>query len=129
VVIDTAREADWADITEAFVNASRREEGDDLTPDGQAALDAGAPSTSIAMTLTEQPSFQYRKSYQLGDLVNTKVGELQSTEVIQRVLIKDEPNNGVTITPSIGDVVRNEIHQLTRQLARLQATVRSQGRG
>ena len=128
VVIDSAREALWDDITEVFVNATRREAADDLKPDGQSALDAGAASTSIAMELTEQKSFRYRVHYQLGDLLPVRLGAVESTEVVQRVLIKDEPDNGITITPSIGDVVRNEIHLLTRQLARLQANVRNQGR-
>lgn len=128
VVIDAAREASWADVTEVFVNATRREETDDLSPDGQAVIDAGAPTTSIAMTLTEQPSFKYRTTYELGDLVNARVGEIESTEVIQRVLVKDDPDTGITVTPSIGDIVLSEIQQLTRQLARLQATVRTQGR-
>lgn len=128
VVIDAAREALWDDITEVFVNSARREATDDLKPDGRSALDAGAATTSIAMELTEQESFRYREHYQLGDLLPVRLGAVSSTEVIQRVLVKDDPKSGITITPSIGDLVRNEIHLLTRQLARLQANVRTQGR-
>lgn len=128
VVVDAAREALWDDITEVFINSSRREATDDLKPDGQAALDAGAPSTSLALELTEQDGFRYREHYELGDLLPAVVGGIQSTEVIQRVHLKDDPDNGITITPSIGDIVRKEIDLLTRQLARLQATVRTQGR-
>lgn len=127
-VIDTTRETDWADITEIFVNSTRREATDDLKPDGQARLDEGAESTSISMEITEQKGFTYHETYELGDLITATAGELESLEVIQRVLIKDDPDSGVTITPSIGDIVREEIQLLTRQLARLQATVRAQGR-
>lgn len=127
-VIDAAREADWADVTEVFINSARREETDDLKPDGQAALDAGAESTSISTVITEQPGFMLHQTYEVGDLIMARAGEIQSLEVIQRALIKDDPDTGVTITPSIGDIVRTEIQQLTRQLARLQASVRTQGR-
>lgn len=127
-VIDAAREADWADITEIFVNSTRREATDDLKPDGQVRLDAGAESTSISMQITEQKGFTLHETYEIGDLIRATAGELESLEVIQRALVKDDPDDGVTITPSIGDIVREEIQLLTRQVARLQATVRAQGR-
>lgn len=127
-IIDAAREAAWADVSEVYVNSTRREAGDDLKPDGQAALDAGAESMSISMEITEQPGFTLHDTYELGDLVNAMAGAIESTEVIQRVHIKDDPDSGIAVTPSIGDVVRTEIQLLTRQLARLQASVRTQGR-
>lgn len=127
-VIDTAREAALGRVIEVWGDARNNDEGASLTPEAQALLDEGAPSMSVSMKLTEQPGFTLHSTYEVGDIVPVKVGDLESTEVITRVLVKDDPDTGITVTPTIGDVVTDEIQVLANQLSRLQKRARSQGR-
>lgn len=127
-LVDVAREAAWGRIKEVWVDARNNDVGADLTPEAQTVLDDGAPSTSVSLELTEQPGFKLHSTYEVGDLVLVKVGDLESTEVITKVLVKDDPDSGVTVTPTVGDVVQDEIQLLADQVSRLQKRARTQGR-
>lgn len=128
LVIDAAREADWNDIVEVFVDARNVEIGDDLKPDGQKALAEGAAQTSVSMEITEQPGFTLHETYELGDILPVRIGDLSSSEVITNVTIKDDPDDGVTVTPAVGEIARDGLQRLSNQLARLQARTRTLGR-
>ena len=126
VVVDSATEAAFNDIIEVFVDAPSLKAGDDLTPAGEKVIAEGAASISIAMDLVEQPGFEYRSTYKLGDVVPIRF--LNISEVITQVSISDDPKNGVIVTPTIGDIVRTEVDMLSKQIARLQARTQAQGR-
>ncbi len=129
LLIDTARESAWDDIIEVFADAPSVKDGEDLKPAGQAVLDEGAPGARLAMEITEQPGFAYRSTYRLGDLVNATVAGVTATEVISRVSVADNDRDGVTVTPSVGEIVEDdEIERLGKQLARLDRRARKQAR-
>lgn len=127
-LIDTVREADWGDVIEAWVDARNNDPGADLTPEGQLVLDEGAARTAVSMELTEQPGFKLHSTYEVGDVVPVRIGDLESTEVITKVLIKDDPDSGVTVTPTVGEAVMDEVGLLAEQVSRLQRRARTQGR-
>lgn len=127
-LVDTARETALGRVIETWGDARNNDEGADLTPEAQALIDEGVATTSISMELTEQPGFKFHSTYEVGDIVPVKIGDLESTEVITRVLVKDDPDSGITVTPTVGDVITDEIQVLANQLSRLQKRARSQGR-
>ncbi len=127
-VIDTARETALGRVIEVWGDARNNDPGASLTPEAQALLDEGAPTTSVSMELTEQPGLKFHTTYEVGDIVPVKIGDLESSEVITRVLVKDDPDSGITVTPTVGDVITDEIQVLANQLSRLQKRARSQGR-
>lgn len=127
-VVDFDLENEWGIVLEIFVDARSADTTDDMEAAGWAALAEGAPKTSVSMEITEQPGFTYHQTYELGDIVPVKIGDIEATEVITSITIKDTPDQGVTVTPVIGDVVRDEIARLSNQLARLQARTRTLGR-
>lgn len=126
-VIDTALEAEWGDVIEIFVDARNAETLAELETAGWAALAEGRPSTTVSMEITEQPGFEYHSTYEVGDLVKINVG-IEATEVITQVKISDDPDNGVTVTPQVGDLALDQIARLTNQLSRLQVRTRDLGR-
>lgn len=128
LVVDSAREADWNDIVEVFADQNSLKSGDDFTATASETLAEGAPSTNVSMEITEQPGFTYRDTYKLGDLVNIRVGRLTAVEVITKVHVKDDPESGVTITPSVGDLARTEVERLGQQMTRLNRLARKHSR-
>lgn len=128
LVVDSTRETALGRVIEVWGDARNNDAGADLTPEAQALLDEGAPSTSVSMELTDQPGFRLHDTYEVGDIVPVRVGSVSSTEVITRVLVKDDPDSGITVTPTVGDVITDEAQVLADQLSRLQKRARSQGR-
>ncbi|MDD7930064.1 Gp37-like protein [Microbacterium thalli] len=127
-VIDTAREAEWADIIEVFRDARNTEPGADLTLEGWQTIADGAPGASVSMDLIETDRFRFREHYDVGDIVPFNIGGAPGTEVITRVTISDTVRGGLTITPHIGDVNTDPLAQLGARVAELKARVRDLGR-
>lgn len=128
LIIDTARETAWEDIIEVFQDATNLKAGDDFTASAAETLADGAPATTVSMEITEQPGFTYRDTYELGDLVNIRVGALTAVEVISKVHVKDDPESGVTITPSVGELARTQVERLGEQMNRLNRLARKHSR-
>nr|WP_274635527.1 hypothetical protein [Microbacterium bovistercoris] len=128
-VIDAARETHWDDVIETFVDARSNDEGADITPDAQAAVDEGAPQASVSTDLVETKRFQFGTTYQLGDLLNVRLGPVDTTEQITQVSITCDSDQGTVVTPHIGGPDTDDTDvQLATQVARLAQGLRDQGR-
>ena len=129
-VIDAAREADWGDIIETFVDARNSDEETDITPYGREALEEGAPRAAISTSVVETDRFMFGKTYQLGDFVRVRIGPVQSDEQITSVSISESEDDGVVVTPHIGsaDVDADTDVALARAVAALARGQRDQGR-
>ncbi|MEX8031675.1 hypothetical protein AB6V29_01420 [Microbacterium sp. 20-116] len=128
-VIHQAREAEWGMIREGFVDGRNTEEGADLTVDAYEALADGAARVGLNTTLVETARFVYGKTYQVGDLVSVDVAPVQTVQRIS-VAITETADEGVTVTPRIGELDETEDTdaRLWRAVARLSRGIRDQGR-
>lgn len=129
-VVDSAREAEWGDIIETFVDSRNSDEDADITPYGTEALVAAAPRIGVALDIVETARFQYLKQFREGDLAPVRLGPIDSLERITSVSISEDPDDGVTVTPHIGsaDVDAETDVALARAIAALARGQRDQGR-
>lgn len=124
-VIDTARENDWADIVEIFVDARNTDEVSDISEDGNLALADAGPVVSLATTLVESERFEYGTTFLEGDLVPYEIAPLEpGSESIKSVSIVQN-EDGVTVTPTIGQVDADDTDvELGLQVEKLAGHVR-----
>lgn len=126
-VRDTALEADWNDIIEGFVDARNTDEDADITVDGIEALAEGAPKSGLTTTLNETDRFRYGTTYVEGDLVHVRVGPIDRVQPIS-VSITETAQDGLVVTPHIGDIEDDTDAILAQQIARLARGARDTGR-
>lgn len=129
-VMSSARETEWGDIIEGFVDARNTDEGADITLDGAEALAEGAASAALSTRLNETDRFMFGTTYDVGDLVNVRLGPLQVTQPVS-VQITETAEQGVEVTPYIGDleVTASTDVRMQRQIAKLAKNLRDKGRG
>jgi len=124
---NTPRETEWGFVSAAFVDSSLAEGVTDFTPDAAAAFQEGAAKVTVASDLIESDWFRFGK-YKVGDLVHVQVGPVNVTEVIRVVEIRDDPDQGTVVVPSIGTGAASMDERLGRQVMALARGVRAQGR-
>lgn len=129
-VVDAAREAEWGDIIETFVDARNTEAGSDLTVDGVEALRDGAPRAGLSVELMETDLLRYGDGYVEGDFIRTNLGPVDELQQITAVSVTEDPDDGVVVTPHVGDLdVDADVEvRIARSIARLAQGVRDQGR-
>lgn len=126
-VRNPAVETDWADIIEAFKDARNSEEGADLSADGAEALAEAAPTSGVSSKLSETRAFIYGKTYEVGDRVRVQAGPVDREQQIG-VSITESIEEGVTVTPRIGDVSESTSAVLAQNIARIARGQRDAGR-
>jgi len=129
-VVDSAREAEWGDIIETFVDSRNSDVGTNIAPYGTEALVEAAPRVGVALDIVETKKFQYLKQFREGDLAHVRLGPIDSLEQITSVSISEDPDDGVLVTPHIGSAdVDAEIDvALARAIGALARGQRDQGR-
>lgn len=129
-VIDSAREAEWGDIIETFVDSRNSDVGTDIAPYGTEALVEAAPRIGVSLDIVETARFQYLKQFREGDLAHVRLGPIDSLEQITSVSISEDPNDGVLVTPHIGsaDVDAETDVAFARAIGALARGQRDQGR-
>jgi len=71
-------------------------------------LAEGGESTGIRMVLSETDGFRYGVAVNVGDKVSMKVGPgLSLTDVLREAELRWDFENGVTATPSVGEITDN----------------------
>ncbi|MEW1990705.1 hypothetical protein [Microbacterium sp. NPDC078849] len=128
--IDAARELDWGDIIEVFVDARNTEVGVDILPEAVEAVAEGAPAVGITVDAVESDVFRYGKTFVEGDFVNLNVGPLHTREQITSVEVVENSKGGVIVTPRIGqaDAEPTTEAALGAAVAKLARGQRDQGR-
>lgn len=128
--VDTDREAAWGDIIEGFVDARNTDEGADLMLEAAQALAEGAPRASIGTELMESDLLRYGVTYVEGDRIHVRLGQVDTVQPITAVQVTENPDDGVTVVPRIGDLdVDADVEvRLARDIARLAQGLRDQRR-
>lgn len=103
--IATAVESDWADVVEVFVDARDTSITAELDARGDEALIEGAPKTGLKLELSETGSFRYGVAVSVGDQVITRLvpGGPAVTDILREVSLSWTKDDGLTITPVIGE--------------------------
>ena len=126
-VRDPALEADWGDVIESFQDARNLEEGSDLSAEGRETLAAAGITSGVSSVLAETDAFRFLKTYRVGDRVRVQVGPVDREQQIG-VGITETAEEGVRVTPRIGEISESTNAVLAAQIARLAKTQRDAGR-
>jgi hypothetical protein len=126
LVVDEAREARWGRVVEVFRSASLAD-GESLLVPGVDALKETGPVTSVSVNLIEASWFRYG-IYRLGDRVRLRLGPLETTDVISRVVFEDGPDIDEVVTPHIGTLETSTEGQLAAAVGKLARGLRDVGR-
>lgn len=128
-VINAELEADWGDIIETFKDSRMADASADLSVDGAEALAELAPTVGVGLDLQETDALRFGETFLVGDRIPVKLGPLeQFTERITQVQIDDTPEDGVKVTPRLGEIENSADAELGAIVARLARGVRDQGR-
>lgn len=123
-VIDTALETDHNDVVEVFQDARDAENSTVLTSRANEALAEGAPKTGFAVRLSESETFRYGKNgLVVGAKVTISVGGITRTDILREVTMSYTRNDGVEVTPIIGEVHDNPDRSIANFLVRLKKSV------
>lgn len=98
---DTALEAQYGDVVEAFTDARNGETTTEIDQSNTEVLVEGRPSSGLSVELSETPYFRYG-TVQVGDRVTLEVGGLTITDVLRTVTLNWDRSGGLTIVPSVG---------------------------
>lgn len=127
-LIDDAREAEYNDIIEIFRDARDADSNTVLDARAQETLNDGAPRHGLSLTLAETDTFRYGDTFQVGDIVTANVGGLLITDVLREVTFTYTTDEGVDVTPSVGDPSVDEPDaQIAAAIRRLAQNQRDSG--
>lgn len=100
---DTARQAQYGDRIEQFIDARDTDEPAELSGRMAEALAEGAAKSGLDLTINNTKGFAYGAHYAVGDTVTVKAGPLEVTDILRTVHISFTRENGLVVTPAIGD--------------------------
>lgn len=119
--INADLEAEWGDVIEGFVDA--RDAEDDATIDARAAtaLQEGAPTAGLAVTLAETGTFRYGgKGIRVGDTVTARVGVgTEITDLLREASIVWAADTGLSVTPVVGEITDDPDRAVAEAIAAL----------
>ncbi|GAB2698324.1 Gp37-like protein [Thalassiella azotivora] len=106
--IDTAREAAWGDVIEVFRDARDTDAPEVVAERIAETLAEGAPTSGLKLELTETPAFRYdptgARGVRVGDVVAVRVApDVVISDVLREVSLSWTVNDGLAVTPVIGD--------------------------
>lgn len=127
-VTNAPLESEWGDRIEEFVDARDTSDNAVMDQRGQDAITEGAPTRGLSVTLAESKHFRYGGAFQVGDIVPLEVGPgLTVTDVIREVVMTEDPEDGVRVSPSAGDPnLTSPIRLVTNNIAALARGIRNQ---
>lgn len=122
---DTVLEAATGDVVEVFVDARDTAVSAEQDARGTAALLENGPVTGLKVQLAETDTFRYGRSLRVGDAVTLSLagGAVTITDVVREATLTwDE--NGLMVSPLIGDRATEARSKLGKALGQLQKAVR-----
>lgn len=125
--VDAAREAAWGDVVEAFVDARDADAPAEVAARRAEALADGAPRSGFAIELAETDAFRYGRTVKVGDRVTLQVGGQTETEVLREAQLSWTRDEGLLVTPVVGERTDDPDVTLARFISRLARQVRALG--
>ncbi|MBB5748530.1 hypothetical protein [Micrococcus sp. TA1] len=127
--VSTIREGDFGFPEEIFVDARDIEDAADLSSRGQEKLQEDADKSGLSIKLVETPTFKYGEHYRLGDTVTIETAAGPITDKIKQVQIVANRDNGLTITPIVGERSDSPDIRLLRYIKRFAGSLSVLQRG
>jgi hypothetical protein len=123
-VVDTALETDHNDVIEIFRDARDADTTTVLTSRAQETLTEGKPKSGFTVKLSETETFQYGKNgLVVGAMVTVSIGGVTRTDVLREVTMSLTRDNGVEVTPLVGEIRDNPDRAIANFLARLKKSI------
>lgn len=123
-VVNTALETDHNDVIEVFRDARDADTAAIVTSRAQESLDEGAPKSGFTVKLAETETFRYgQNGLVVGAMVTVSIGGVTRTDVLREVTMSFTSENGVEVTPLVGEVRDNPDRTIANFLARLKKSV------
>lgn len=130
-VIDADLELAHNDKHEVYRNGSSGDSDDTteeklalLTADAQETLDESVPKHGFAVKLSETGTFRYgENNLVVGALVTISVGGVTRTDYLREVTMTYSRDDGVGVTPVVGDIQDNPDRVIASFLARLKKSI------
>jgi len=105
---DTVAEGTYNDIIEVFRDARDAETTTLLDARGQETLDEGRAKYGFSLTLAETSTFRYGGAgVHVGDRVTVDLGFATRTDILREATISWTAENGVEVTPLVGEIQDN----------------------
>ena len=103
--VDTAVEASWGLVREGFVDATDVTTTAALVQRAKDSTIENAAKSGLSLTLAETDTFHYGPDLRVGDKVTTALvpGGPQITDVLREATISWTRDNGLTVTPVVGE--------------------------
>lgn len=128
---DTDLEDEYQDVIEGFVDARDIRDDDPNFEDlmearAAEALAEGAPRSGLSLALAESTTFRYgADGVRVGDLVTVQLDTGATvTDVLREATLTHSPDNGVDVTPLVGENPGGEA-AIARAIAALTRSVRN----
>lgn len=119
----TALIAQYGDNVEAFVDARDSDDPVELTARMEETLAEGAPKNGLALTLANTRSAQYGTHYRVGDKVTVEAGAIHVTDTLQSAKFSWTRDNGLVITPEVGQRTDDPDLNLAKQVKKLRQDI------
>lgn len=124
-VVNSSRETAWHDIYEGFADARDLDTTTELDERGGEILAENGPTAGLSLTLSESQGFRFGEHIRLGDTIPVELANgVTVTDVLREVAINWSRDNGLVITPSVGDRTDDPDVILVRAVADLARRVR-----
>jgi hypothetical protein len=105
---DTTAEAAYGDMVEVFRDARDADNTTLLDARAQETLDEGKAKFGFSLTLAETATFRYGGTgVHVGDRVTVQLGFATRTDILREATISWTRDNGVEVTPLVGEIQDN----------------------
>lgn len=105
---DLTLEAQYGDIVEVFRDARDADNTTLQDARGQETLTDGQPKYGFSLKLAETDTFRYGGSgVHVGDIVTVDLGFATRTDVLREATLSWSADDGVVVTPSVGEIQDN----------------------
>lgn len=118
-LVDSARESQWGDVIEVFVDARDTADPAELDARLAQALADGAPRSGISLTLADTPSLRYGRDLLVGDTVSVDIDGQTYTDTLRSARLTWDPSAGLQVVPQIGERSDDPDEQLGRLIGRV----------
>lgn len=123
-ITDSALETSHNDVIEVFKDARDAEDSTVLTARAEETLTENAPKSGFAVRLSESETHQYgRGGLVVGAQVTISVGGVTRTDILREVTMSFTRNDGVEVTPVIGEIQDNPDRAIANFLFRLKKSI------
>lgn len=123
--VNSTRETQWGRKIEVLTDASDTEVTTERQARGDAALVAAGEKSGFSLGLSETKSFKYGANLRVGDRVTVDIGGGSLvTDVLREATLKWDRDNGLQVTPAIGERTDDPIRTLALLVANTARKVR-----